>query len=190
MNKGFLAALVSLLAGCGASAPGPTCATDLDCRESARCLDGHCGRLDDVDARADPDAAVETPDAWVYVPITRTETAECARYDLDYGGSAGIATRWYARSSTTFDPATVRSVTVRLTDVEVFGATYSLRCGEGICPPDGAPPLIPSARIEATGTMDADGRLFVDCGESSQRGEPLRPEAGYRYRRVTFEVTE
>lgn len=44
------------IAGCPAAPPAPTCATDLDCREGARCAEGRCA-LEIADAYAAPDAA-------------------------------------------------------------------------------------------------------------------------------------
>lgn len=51
----LLAALI-LTSGCPGSPPAPTCTTDLDCRESARCVDGRCA-LELADAYTEPDAA-------------------------------------------------------------------------------------------------------------------------------------
>lgn len=47
----------ALSAGCPAT-PVATCATDLDCREGSRCVDGRCA-LEIADAYTAPDAAPE-----------------------------------------------------------------------------------------------------------------------------------
>jgi hypothetical protein len=57
-RKGLGVVLALVVAGCGVSPPAPTCTTDLDCRETARCVAGRCA-IETADAYAAPDAAPE-----------------------------------------------------------------------------------------------------------------------------------
>jgi hypothetical protein len=168
------------LAACSSDVTGAV--GDAMIEVGAAMTDGSVVSADDADVDADLDA-------WIYTPTIRTEIARCEPYDTDYGGSAGIGREWFARTSASYNPDDVRSVSVRLSAPVAIGDGTTLRCLDARCPPDGAPPLVANAVISAVGQFDESGRLFVSCGRSTIRGEPAA-ERGYRYDEVSFEITE